>query len=930
MFTSLFGLPGKTVLSVGYHNGEEKRGIPTSSFTANTVCQGLATEFTNNSSTQMGSIVANIWDFGDGGSSAALNPEYIYANSGQYSVKLTVIDSQGDVNEHTELITVHPSGTIDFVIGYNNQCESSTFTFTNLSNIVSGTIDSYEWDFGDGNTDNTINTQHTYASHGIYTITLSIITDNNCENSYSQPLEVFPEAVVDFTFQDACLGNQIQFNNNTTVAAGNLAYTWNFGDGNTSNEINPLHIYSTSGDYQISLEATTTEGCITSTVKQITIFPVPEVGFTVEDHCFGVDVQFTNTSAITQGVLFYTWDFGDGNSSNDDNPIHNYTTIGNYQVTLEATSDQGCVVSLSQYVYVSPKPIVNFTLNDICLGQEAGFFNNTTVAEGELSYLWDFGNGNTSQSINPTHEFSTYGIYNVKLKASTSQGGCADSLTQQIEVFQQPVATFEVKDNCLDSTIVFTNTSVFEGEEITYQWAFGDGSLSTNDNPTHQYTSPQTYTAILTAEAANGCSDTFSKPVKVYPVPVTDFIADGVCDNEAVEFRNLSAIPSGTISYAWQFGDGSASDESNPGYIYPQYGNYATILTTTSDLGCVAIKEKIVSVYPLPDTQFDAPPVCDAYPVTFQNNSSIANGEIISYQWDFGDQTNSIVKNPNKAYLNDGTYPVTLTAFSDRNCKQSIQKEITVNPPPVANFNVDDVCSTENIQLDNTSTISSGSLVYYWDFGDGFNTVSDSPVHTYQEYGVYNILLRVTSDKGCVDSLYRAVVIFAPPQVNAGEDITISQGYSTRLNAYGDGETYRWEPIIGLNNSSISDPLASPLTTTEYVAYNTDSYGCENTDTVTVYVENDFRLVATNVITPDGNGQNDTWVIENIETFGDAHVRVFDRWGKAVFEQQGYKNDWSGLAGEDILPDGDYYYYISFEGSEKEYKGTLTIIRNKN
>ena len=166
------------------------------------------------------------------------------------------------------------------------------------------------------------------------------------------------------------------------------------------------------------------------------------------------------------------------------------------------------------------------------------------------------------------------------------------------------------------------------------------------------------------------------------------------------------------------------------------------------------------------------------------------------------------------------------------------------------------------------------------------------------------------------------------PKVSAGTDTTVSQGYSTRLQAEG-GVSYSWFPLDGLSNSSINNPLATPLTTTDYEVTVTDQYGCRNRDTVRVSVIEDFKIVANNVFTPDDNGQNDTWVIQNVETFGDVHVRVYDRFGGVVFESRAYQNDWSGTYGNDILPDGTYFYVITFSEAEQKYHGALTIIRNR-
>lgn len=902
--------------------------IPTASFTATTVCQGLPTEFTNNSTTLSGSIMANIWDFGDGQGSTVLNPSHVYASSGTFSVTLTVINSQGDVDDFTMSVTVHTSGGLNFLISSPNQCVSSEFTFTNLSSIVSGSFTSVSWNFGDGVSTTGTDANHTYSTFGTYQVTLNTITNNNCSNSFSKTLEVFPEAIVDFAADDVCFGRELQFTNTTTVGSGLVSYDWDFGDDNLSEEINPDHAYAEAGDFTVSLEATTEKGCLTSASKIVTVYPVPEAAFAVSDHCFGTDAVFENQSTIESGTMTYAWDFSDGNTSDQEDPSHLYTVIGNYDVTLTVSSDHACEAVIAKHLYVSPKPIVDFSFKNICFGEQAEFFNNTTIAEGEVIYNWSFGDDNTSQSINPLHDYAIYGTYDVTLEASTPSGGCTEQVTRQIQVLQQPEAAFTAEDKCLGNNIVFENNSVFEGTDITYTWEFGDGQSASVVAPSHQYSSSQTYLVTLVAEALNGCTHSIVKPVKVFPLPLVNFIADDVCDTENVIFKNFTSISSGTLTFSWNFGDELSSEESDPVHLYSRHGNYVVTITATSESGCITTREKQLAVHPLPVTDFLAPAVCDSQPVIFDNTSSIASGGITKYEWDFGDQTNSIVKNPTKAFLSDGSYQVRLVTFSDWGCESAVEKTVTVYPPVIANFNVSDVCLGEIVQMNNTSTVSSGLLTYHWDFGDGTSTVAFAPSHTYSVSGVYNIQLTATAGTGCEDLISKPVAIFIAPEIKAGEDVTVSQGYPVQLNAAG-ATTYYWEPITGLDNSSIANPVATPLVTTDYIVFGYDSYGCLGSDTVRISVAEEYKLIASNVLTPDNNGNNDTWKVENVETFGDVHVRVYDRWGKLVFEEVAYKNDWRGVSGRDILPDGTYYYYITFAASAKVYKGALTIMRNK-
>jgi gliding motility-associated-like protein len=140
---------------------------------------------------------------------------------------------------------------------------------------------------------------------------------------------------------------------------------------------------------------------------------------------------------------------------------------------------------------------------------------------------------------------------------------------------------------------------------------------------------------------------------------------------------------------------------------------------------------------------------------------------------------------------------------------------------------------------------------------------------------------------------------------------------------------YRWVPADGLNDPDASAPIARPSATTTYTVTVTSAAGCTATDQVTVTVQEDYKLIASNVLTPDGNGVNDTWHIFNIETYGTCNVRVVDRWGKQVYQQDNYQNDWQGTSGRDVLPDGTYYYIITFRDSREVYKGALTILRNQ-
>jgi large repetitive protein len=136
-----------------------------------------------------------------------------------------------------------------------------------------------------------------------------------------------------------------------------------------------------------------------------------------------------------------------------------------------------------------------------------------------------------------------------------------------------------------------------------------------------------------------------------------------------------------------------------------------------------------------------------------------------------------------------------------------------------------------------------------------------------------------------------------------------------------------WSPAETLNDAFIQRPTASPLETTTYTVLVTDSNNCQNTDEVVITVLEDYTLLVTNVITPNGDGANDQFEIFNIETYPQAELLIFDRWGTEVYQSKPYNNDWRGTYKGKDLPDGTYYYVIRFDGSDKLYKGSVSILR---
>jgi PKD repeat protein len=289
-----------------------------------------------------------------------------------------------------------------------------------------------------------------------------------------------------------------------------MSYAWDFGDGTTSTLVSPSHIYATTGTFNVKLVVTSNLGCKDS-ITQITIItltgggggmPTPSFTVNTAQQCFtGNSFVFTNTSFATIGTT-YNWNFGDNTFSNLASPTHTYSTSGYFNVQMIATYNGQNYYANSQSIYVGAKPVVSFnTITGTGSGNAHTFISTSTIANGSMSYAWDFGDGGTSTQNSPQHIYSTAGTVNVKLVV-TSDLGCKDSITQAVvicptlnnQAFSINAASSCFTGNYFGVQNFFGNNA---GYPMTYLWNYGDGFTSTAQNPAwHSYAAVGTYNII--------------------------------------------------------------------------------------------------------------------------------------------------------------------------------------------------------------------------------------------------------------------------------------------------------------------------------------------------------------------------------------------------------------------------------------------------
>ncbi len=708
--------------------------MPIADFTApDLALAGETVDFTNRSTGTAPLTYA--WDFGDGASSTDENPGHAFAAVGSYVVTLTVTNNYGE-NSFSSAIAIGEAP----VAGFTAPTAAATGEDVSFVNTSTGTAPlTYAWDFGDGASSTDENPVHSFAEAGDYTVTLTTTNDYG-EDSFSSAIAIGEAPIAGFTAPTvAATGEEVAFSNTSTGTAP-LTYAWDFGDGATSTVENPSHAFAAAGSYTVTLTVASDYG-EDGFSSAITVGDAPMAGFTAPTAAAtGKDVSFVNTSTGT-APLTYAWDFGDGASSTDENPVHSFAEAGTYTVTLTTTSDYG-EDSFSSAITVGDAPVAGFTAPTTAATGEEVAFVNTSTGTAPLAYAWDFGDGASSMVENPSHAFATVGSHVVTLTVTSDYG--KDSFSSAITVGDAPVAGFTASTTAaVGEEVAFNNTSSGT-DPLAYAWDFGDGASSADENPVHSFAEAGTYTVTLTTTNGYG-EDSFSSAITIGETPTAGFTAPAAAAvGKEVAFVNTSA-GTAPLAYAWDFGNGATSTVENPGHAFASVGSYTVTLTVTSDYGEDSFSSEI-TIGEAPVAGFSvSEPVVAGTEVNFTAQST--GTEALSYKWDFGDDDSSLAKDPVHTFGKAGVYTVTLEVSSPFG-KDTASKLVTVYDPTAADFNVQ-ATALVNEEVVFTNQSSGGFTTCSWNFGD--ETTSNTcanPVHAYAAPGEYTVELTVSGPGG--------------------------------------------------------------------------------------------------------------------------------------------------------------------------------------
>ncbi|MBX3254325.1 MAG: PKD domain-containing protein [Chitinophagaceae bacterium] len=805
----------------GCHTTVEKKEIAEilpsmqSSFTTSrqVLCKVTdAVQFTNTSSGP--GTLSYEWNFGDGTTSTVKNPSYSFNKKGVYTVSLTVKNAEGCsvTNTQSDLLNV-----ASYKASFNAPaliCKDQQVSFNSTS---TPTPNSYAWQVNAGTEQNWWGTFPYYFSDtGKHTVRLINIF-GTCADTATATVHVKPtpqpgDFIADLqTFCGA--PTTVKFKDTT---AGAVQWEWKFNDyynGPTSALQAPSYTYTSDGWYWVSLAVTNAQGCTNSVSKYINITkPWVNIGnklpFDEENYYCGYSKVQTYVADASDVIATYKWSFGDGTTSTEAEPVHEFTQPGTYNVFLEYTLQNGCKgtsTSLSFTVYKKPKPDFTVSPGTIICGNTPTTYTYTGgSAFTNLSWVLD---GDYTETHNPyigskTVQYQAEGVYDVRL--TVTNGNCWDTISKPSYVtVKLPFPRINGYDTTCKGTrglIRFHQNSI---GATAIKWDFGDGkSQSFNSNEPdveHEYNKTGTYKVVLTA--TNGqCNvrDSVYVNILLKQKPVLTLSPGEICSGMPTTFTasGYETNPASGSNFegyyikSWEYDDGTELDGFYTRVINNIYSYWITegkgtltsnqpknnqvrVITTSSWFGCedtttfapITFKGATAAFEVLRDKE-----CFNTGEVTLKDASVATNNSITQWHWDFGDgQTQTLTKGGEVKHKYDEprSYYVTLTITDAGGCSSvtpAYSKQVFVKGPKVAfamSHGNNVPLNTTVTFYNNTNSYGCDNVVYEWDFGDG-SPISNNfyETHTYPNPGTYTIRLKATDPvTGCTSQTEQTLVV---------------------------------------------------------------------------------------------------------------------------------------------------------------------------
>ena len=822
-----------------------------------------------------------------------------------------------DVYTAPTCVTVQPMPVGGWATGPSSVC-TGTSTLVLTVSAYSGSINYWEKQLVGASTwtpISTIASSINVNGLGPSALYRAVVGSSSCPviTSTSHTLTVYPLPNLSATIANVCNGHTLQPINSSSNATG---YVWRLNNGATWLGAAPVFSLTGMGAQTITLIGTTSQGCQDSLYLPIQIHSNPVVQlYALDTVCVSQQVLHANNSSVfLSTIVGSTLNFGNGTSTQSLPASHTYSASGYFVRKLIVQSAQGCIDSLSRSIWVRSinPPTINY--QGECTMQAVQF----SASNGNGTCYWQFGDGSISTSQLTFHSYSLAGTYTVGLQIS--DGLCTATTFTPITIYPVPTVTLIPGAVCAQTPLTFSAN--FQPSFATVHWQAGDGFESTQTNFQHAYSASGFYPTQLKLSTSPQCSVLASVITTVNPLPRIEWSTLPICEKDSIQLT----LNGTHTALKWIMDDKDTIVGNNNYYRPEEKGRVPLLISATNQWGCTSQFLDTLIIKEGPSAMFEKKDVCEGDTAVIFNQSSSASGEMPAFSWLFSDGWVSSIAHP-KRLLPFGNYAVKLQITDKNGCKDSRLDTLHVYRLPHVDFKIENKCIGDSMYIQNYAQGINFINNYRWYCNDTLYSTAFSPLWRSNLAGEHHWQLRVNDVKGCSSDLKKAVTINSPQRITRSFDTLIDKGHSVFVS-FDLYKTVNWLPLEQITNPTAMQQWLSPLQSTCYTVNLSDSNDCEQVYSFCVDVDTAYHIHPYALVTADGNGYNDVWMVENIEVYPDNGVEIINQQGVLVYSERGYRNTWDGKNNKgELLPEGTYYYRIGFMNSKKVYKGYVLLVR---
>lgn len=737
--TNSLGCIAEDTISIGI-----KGLAPSPLFSFQNVCNGDSINFSDQSVSNSGNIIAWNWSFGDGLVDSAQNPTHLYLDSGKYEVSLTVVTDSGCEASYRDTILIYPNPMANFSIGQS--CSNLNSVFSDLSNSAWDSVISWKYVFGNGQLSSNQNPTTIFNFSQQFNPKLTVENSFGCKDSITKNLFVKPSPIADFSVSSPCVNDSVFIQENA-IGNGSFSYQWTLWNGFNfvGNQFD--NVFTSIGTYPLTLQVTDTNNCYDTISKNIFIRNHPTILNQLKDTIICLFDTLTWKVPYPKNAFSFQWQNGNSDS------LFNITSAGTY--FYEITDSVGCgAISQNVQVSINPFPSLVTLGNDtsICKGEIVTLKNNPIYL---TQTFWNTGDTTSSIAIDSTSNYSV---------TLTDTMGCIGRDTFNVFIRgEAAISRMAFDTTCiLDSTQFYDVSQLALGDTIvSWNWDFGNNLTDTTQNPKTYYPATGFYSINLQTLTNDFCFHETWDTIQVYKLPTPSFSSPLGCEDRVIAFNDLSAAGDGFLTnWSWSFGDvnNTSSTLQNPIFTYDTSGNFSVTLKVINSFGCENLTAQSKKIEFTPRAKFTASNVCFGELAQFQSNSII--GSASAYVWDFGDSIQSQGIQVQHLYDTINTFNVQLIVNSSNGCSDSAFSHLETYPHPTASTFSGSYCIGEPFELLDTSIEKIHPIISRnWKLN---NQVIDTGKYlnfTLNDTGSFSFQLAISSSVGCSDSSFGLIKI---------------------------------------------------------------------------------------------------------------------------------------------------------------------------